>query len=155
MAEEESHACSLPHLFSSCCILALVAHAAVVRLQQAASNAKISSPSLSQKPFLFSVWLLYFSLRTTVTYRVENSLPVSHKLFSFSLNLCPEGGSLLIWISADLDCEDYFSRSRADHHFLISAHAERLTCCCYICGKPRFFINGLCVLKMDRGGSVI
>lgn len=35
-----------PTPFFSCCILALVAHAAVVRLQQAASDAKISSLSL-------------------------------------------------------------------------------------------------------------
>lgn len=62
-----------PTPFFSRCIPALVAHSAVVRLQKAASDAEISSLSLSYKD-LFSLW-------TAVTYRGTNYEPVSRSFF--------------------------------------------------------------------------
>lgn len=46
---EKSHACSLPHLFFPHCVQSVVAHAAAVRPQQAASDANVSSPSFSSE----------------------------------------------------------------------------------------------------------
>lgn len=81
------------HTFFSCCILALVPHAAAVRLQQAASDAKIPSPSLSSEKDLFTL----ASHLTSFPLSGDSSHLQRERLVSCpfsSLNL--EGGSLLI-----------------------------------------------------------